>query len=85
LLEVYDGENTPDEFKDAELERLRAEQQASGKTLTWTLNRYKKLFGKWPAVRDATELEKKQFYRGLQYGLGFRAKFAYKAVFGVFP
>jgi superfamily II DNA or RNA helicase len=85
LLEVFDGENTIESAKDVHLAKLRTEQRQLGRTLQWTIGRYKKLFGRVPRIHDATPAEKAKYFQGLTFGMGPAAAHAYRAVFSEWP
>ncbi len=65
LLEVYDGENTPVPYKDAELDRLRSIQRDRGYSLQWVCKEYRQQFGRNPVIRDADMSEIEGYRRYL--------------------
>jgi superfamily II DNA or RNA helicase len=65
LLEVYNGEDTPAEAKDTELERLLSECRLKGHRIGWVAVHYRKIFGRNPIIRDATPDERMSHYNSL--------------------
>jgi superfamily II DNA or RNA helicase len=65
LLEVFDGEHTPEVAKDTELERLLAECREKGHRIGWVATTYRKLFGKNPIIRNAFPEERQGHFRNL--------------------
>ena len=88
LLEVYNGDDTPVEAKDTELERLLAECRLKGHRIGWVKSRYKELFGRVPVIRGTELHERQGHYKGLiasgRYA-PWLAKSICQKLFGQFP
>ncbi len=91
LVEVFAGENTPEDAKRREYARLRALQKARGFDLYFVQKSYKELFGVLPIIHDASDEEKREAYAKLQAvarARGFKPGFPkvrYRELFGAWP
>jgi DNA repair protein RadD len=88
---VYQGADTKDEHKAAELERLVMVAKRRSIGLWWVQREYKKLFGAEPSLRSLPDDAKRAEYEALrvvQRAKGFKPGFVsvrYKQLFGSWP
>jgi hypothetical protein len=87
LLEVFDGENTPEDAKQSTLQLMRDEYRKAGKSVIQLANDYKAQFGTRPKIRDLDQMEKAFLWRVYsgKFGPTMQAKIVYKAFTGEWP
>lgn len=91
LQEIWAGENTRDDAKARELQRLLAEQRARGWSLDFVVKEYRSLFGSPPDLRSVPIQARKEQYkkwREFAKSRGFKPQFAavrYKEMFLSWP
>jgi len=87
LLEVFDGENTPEDAKQTTLQLMRDEYRKAGRSVIQLANDYKAQFGARPKIRDLDQMEKAFLWRVYsgKFGPTMQAKIVYKAFTGEWP
>jgi hypothetical protein len=65
LESCWAGDETPDDAKKAEYQRLRAFAKSKGWSIGWIVKEYKRVFGEKPSLHDVTPSERMAEYQRL--------------------